>query len=106
MLPIQGPPDPKDDHHEDELISEAAERIFRQRECIHDWQELNETFCHCRICDKVERWSNQPPDNKFVMMKAEGMTFMVPMSCLPEQFQSTIKRLRKMRQEKQSESQI
>jgi hypothetical protein len=32
-----------------------------------------------------------PAKNDTVMMKAHGMTFMVPMKCLPKEFQRTIK---------------
>ncbi len=90
MLPIQGPPDPKDDHHEDEQISAAGEIVYRQRECLHDWQEINDTSCLCRLCGKIERWDNMPASNDTVMMKAYGITFMVPMDCLPKSFQRTI----------------
>lgn len=100
-LPIQGSPFPEDDHHNDEYFSEAKIKLIHQRECAHDYQELNETFCYCRICDKVERWENLKPKTDNVLMRAEGMTFMVPMSCLPEQFQVTIKRRREMRQGEQ-----
>jgi hypothetical protein len=100
-LPIQGPPNPEDDTHYDEYFSEAKITLLHQRECIHDYQELNDTFCHCRICGKVERWENLPADNSNVLMRAEGMSFLVPMSCLPEEFQVTIKRRRAMRQGEQ-----
>ena len=83
-LPIQGSPFPEDDHHYDEFFSEAKITLLHQAECIHDFQELNDTFCYCRICDKVERWENLPADNSNVLMKAEGMTFLVPMSCPPD----------------------
>tara|TARA_R100001163_G_C5056134_1_gene192560 strand:- start:440 stop:742 length:303 start_codon:yes stop_codon:yes gene_type:complete len=98
MLPIQGPVDPKDDHHEKEYFSEAGDLLLSQRECLHDWQEVNDTTCYCRLCGKAERWKNLPAINDTVMMKAYGMTFVVPMNCLPEQFQSTIKNLRSMQE--------
>lgn len=58
MLPIQGPPDPKDDHHEDEQISESAEIIYRQRECIHDYQEIGGDLSECRHCGHRSRFTN------------------------------------------------
>tara|TARA_Y100000114_G_scaffold99799_1_gene92905 strand:- start:208 stop:510 length:303 start_codon:yes stop_codon:yes gene_type:complete len=100
MLPIQGPVDPKDDHHDDEQISESAEILYRQRECLHDWQEISDSTCLCRLCGKAERWDNMPTRNDTVMMKAHGMTFMVPMKCLPEQFQRTIQIRRNIEQGK------
>jgi hypothetical protein len=58
MLPIQGPADPRDDHHEDEQISEAAEIIYRQRECIHDYQEIGGDLSECRHCGHRSRFTN------------------------------------------------
>ena len=98
-LPIQGPVDPKDDHHDDEQISEAGEIVLRRRECLHDWQEISETTCLCRLCGGAKRWEDMPAKNDTVMMKAYGITFMVPMNCLPEQFQQTIQTRRKMQEE-------
>ena len=99
MLPIQGPPDPKDDHHDDEQISAAAEIIYKRRECLHDWQEISDSTCLCRLCGEAKRWDDMPAKNDTVMMKAYGITFMVPMKCLPEQFQQTIQTRRKMQEE-------
>ncbi len=58
MLPIQGPADPRDDHHEDEQISEAGEIIYRQRECIHDYQEMGGDLSECRHCGHRSRFTN------------------------------------------------
>ncbi len=63
---------------------------FKRRECLHDWQEISDTTCLCRLCGEAKRWDNMPASNDTVMMKAYGMTFMVPMKCLPESFQRTI----------------
>ena len=95
-----GPIDPKDDHGNDEQISEAAEIVMRQRECLHDWMEVDDETCYCRICEKTERWANLKPNTETVMMKAYGLTFMVPMKCLPESFQRTIQIRRQMAGEK------
>ena len=91
-----GPIDPKDDHGNEEQISEAAEIVMRQRECLHDWMEVDKETCYCRICEKTERWANLKPNTDTVMMKAYGLTFMVPMKCLPESFQRTIQIRRQM----------
>ena len=96
MLPIQGPPDPKDDHHYDQYFSEAGHKIAMQRECLHDWMEVDDKTCYCRLCDKTELWANLKPDTSTVMMKAYGLSFMVPMKCLPEEFQRTIEIRRRM----------
>jgi hypothetical protein len=82
--------DPKDDHYEDEQITPSGEVVLRRRECLHDWQEVSDTSCVCRLCGKAERWDNMPARNDTVMMQAYGITFMVPMECLPEEFQRTI----------------
>ncbi len=58
MLPIQGPPDPKDDHHEDEQISEAGEIVLRRRECLHDFQEIGGDLAECRHCGERSRFTN------------------------------------------------
>jgi hypothetical protein len=100
MLPIQGPPDPKDDHHYDEYFSKAGHKIVMQRECLHDWMEVDDKTCYCRLCDKTELWANLKPDTSTVMMKAYGLSFMVPMKCLPESFQRTIQIRRQMAGEK------
>lgn len=70
MLPIQGPPDPRDDHHEDEQISEAAEIIFKQRECIHDYQEIGGDLAQCRICGHRSRFTNHRGSDR-VMIRLE-----------------------------------
>tara|TARA_R100001463_G_scaffold74538_1_gene128552 strand:+ start:837 stop:1145 length:309 start_codon:yes stop_codon:yes gene_type:complete len=97
-LPVQGPVDPKDDHHNDEQISEAGEIVLRRRECLHDWQEISDTTCLCRLCGEAKRWEDMTASNDTVMMKAYGITFMVPMKCLPEEFQQTIQTRRKMQE--------
>jgi hypothetical protein len=91
--------DPKDDHHEDEQISQAGEVVLRRRECLHDWQEISNSTCLCRICGEAKQWDNMPTENNTVMMRAYGVTFMVPMKCLPKQFQQTIEARRKMQEE-------
>jgi hypothetical protein len=48
----------------------------------------------------TERWANLKPNTETVMMKAYGLTFMVPMKCLPESFQRTIQIRRQMAGEK------
>ena len=95
-----GPIDPKDDHGKDELYSEAFDTLITQRECLHDWMEVDDETCHCRLCGKTERWDNLKPDTSNVMMQAYGLTFMVPMKCLPEEFQRTIQIRRQMAGEK------
>tara|TARA_S200002703_G_C3791280_1_gene244186 strand:+ start:1964 stop:2269 length:306 start_codon:yes stop_codon:yes gene_type:complete len=99
-LPIQGPVDPKDDHHNDEQISTAGEIVLRRKECLHDWQEISDSTCLCRLCGEAKRLDDMPASNDTVMMKAYGITFMVPMDCLPESFQRTIQIRRQMAGEK------
>jgi hypothetical protein len=67
MLPIQGPADPRDDHHEDEQISEAAEIIYRQRECIHDYQEIGGDLSECRHCGHRSRFTNYRGSDRIMM---------------------------------------
>ena len=67
MLPIQGPPDPRDDHHEDEQISDAAETIFKQRECIHDYQEIGGDLAECRICGHRSRFPSNPGSDRVMI---------------------------------------
>ena len=50
--------DPKDDHHEDEQISESGEVVLRRRECIHDFQEIGGDLAECRLCGERSRFSN------------------------------------------------
>ncbi len=99
-LPIQGPVDPRDDHHDKQQFSEAFDTLLTQRECLHDWMEVDDETCYCRLCNKTERWKNLQPDTSTVKMTAYGVSFMVPMKCLPEEFQRTIQIRRRMAGEK------
>ncbi len=57
-LPIQGPVDPREDHHNKEDISPSRERLLRQQECIHDYQEIGGDLAQCRICGHRSRFGN------------------------------------------------
>ena len=97
MLPIQGPPDPKDDHHEDETISAAAEKIYRQRECIHDYEEIVEGLLVCRHCDAAKRIDDRVPadlddPNTIVLLRFSALpdaapTVAIRFGRLPEELQ-------------------
>jgi|TARA_R100000084_G_C4586864_1_gene116505 hypothetical protein len=99
-LPIQGPVDPKDDTFYKEQISKIGAILLNQKECTHDYQEVGGDLAQCRLCGKRTRWENMPASNDTVMMRAYGVTFMVPMKCLPVEFQRTIQIRRRMAGEK------
>ncbi len=58
MLPIQGPPDPRDDTFYKEDISEIRETILRRQECIHDFEEIGGDLGQCRHCGERTRFTN------------------------------------------------
>ena len=88
MLPIQGPPDPKDDHHEDEQISEAGEIILRRRECLHDCEEIGGDLAQCRHCGERTRFSNYRGSDRIMirlqMLPKHVQLLYVPRSMLDQ----------------------
>lgn len=88
-LPIQGSPDPKDDTHNKEDISEVRSKILDQRECIHDFQELGNDLLECRLCGERSRFGDIKPETERVFITLPGLpgafqNLYVPRSMLHE----------------------
>ncbi len=80
-LPVQGSTDPKDDTNNKEDISPIREIILERRECLHDFQEIDDSLLVCRNCGEAQSINNLKPN-----WDDPNSIILINIASLPESF--------------------
>jgi hypothetical protein len=101
-LPIQGSPDPRDDTHNKEDITEIGALLLDQSECVHDYQEIGSDLLECRHCQHRSRFGEIKSDRieiKLPSLPGAFQTLFVPRTMLDEYIVRHFDRYEKLKQE-------